>query len=94
MLFPLRVLVLHVTSIHARVRYPSILGLGIRTPGMGNYISWVIEERAKGKPFTIWITPETTVPILYFKDAARAIVQLSEAPRSWIQMVNYLRARR
>jgi threonine 3-dehydrogenase len=74
------------------VRYPSIVGPGVRTPGMANYTSWVIEECAKGKPFTIWVNPETTVPILYFKDAARALVQLSEAPRSSIQMVNYILA--
>lgn len=53
------------------VRYPSTVGPGVRTPGSVQYTSWVIENAAKGNPFTIWVRPETRVPILYFKDAAR-----------------------
>lgn len=72
------------------IRYPSIIGPGVKTPGAVQYTSWVIEECAKGKPFTIWTQPETRIPILYFKDATRAIVQLADAPLSNIRMVNYL----
>ena len=72
------------------IRYPSIIGPGVKTPGAVQYTSWVIEECAKGKPFTIWAQPETRFPVLYFKDAARAIVQLADAPLSNIKMVNYL----
>jgi threonine 3-dehydrogenase len=74
------------------VRYPSIVGPGVKTPGAVQYTSWVIEECAKGKPFTIWAQPETRCPVLYFKDAARAIVQLADAPLSNIKTVNYLLA--
>jgi nucleoside-diphosphate-sugar epimerase len=74
------------------VRYPSIVGPGVKTPGAVQYTSWVIEECAKGKPFTIWAQPETRCPVLYFKDAARAIVQLADAPLSSIKTVNYLLA--
>ena len=72
------------------IRYPSIIGPGVKTPGAVQYTSWVIEECAKGKPFTIWAQPETRFPILYFKDAARALVQLADAPLNNINMVNYL----
>ena len=72
------------------VRYPAIVGPGVRTPGVVQYTAWVIEETAKGKPFTIWVRPETCVPILYFKDAAQAAVALAEAPAEGIKMVNYL----
>ena len=72
------------------VRYPSIVGPGVRTPGSVQYTSWVIEHAAKGIPFTIWVRPETRVPILYFKDAALAILSLAEAPPERIKMVNYL----
>jgi threonine 3-dehydrogenase len=72
------------------IRYPSIIGPGVKTPGAVQYTSWVIEECAKGKPFTIWAHPETRFPVVYFKDAARAIVQLANAPLSSIKMVNYL----
>lgn len=72
------------------VRYPSIVGPGVKTPGAVQYTSWVIEECAKGKPFTIWARPETRVSLVYFKDAARAIVQLADAPLNNIKTVNYL----
>jgi threonine 3-dehydrogenase len=74
------------------VRYPSIVGPGVRTPGSVQYTSWVIENAARGIPFTIWVRPETRVPILYFKDAALAIIALAEAPADRIKMVNYLLA--
>jgi threonine 3-dehydrogenase len=72
------------------VRYPSIVGPGVKTPGVVQYTSWVIEECAKGNPYTIYVKPETKCPVMYFKDAAQAIVMLREAPLENIQMVNYL----
>jgi threonine 3-dehydrogenase len=72
------------------VRYPSIVGPGVKTPGVVQYTSWVIEESAKGNPFTIYVKPETKCPVMYFKDAARAIVMLGEAPLANIKMVNYV----
>ena len=72
------------------VRYPSVVGPGITTPGVVQYTSWAIEESARGRPFTIWVTPETRFPIIYFKDAARAIVELGAAPPDRITTVNYL----
>ena len=72
------------------VRYPSVVGPGVKTPGVAQYTSWAIEESAKGKPFAIWVTPEARVPVIYFKDAARALLQLAEAPLQNISMVTYL----
>jgi threonine 3-dehydrogenase len=72
------------------VRYPPIVGPGVKTPGVAQYTSWVIEESARGNPFTVWVTPETRAPVMYFKDAARAIVELAEARREQIETVNYL----
>ena len=72
------------------VRYPSIVGPGVKTPGVVQYTSWVIEECAKGNPYTMYVKPETKCPIMYFKDAARAIVMLGEAPLTVIKMVNYV----
>jgi nucleoside-diphosphate-sugar epimerase len=74
------------------VRYPPIVGPGVRSPGVTQYASWVIEECAKGNPFTIWARPDTKAPMLYFKDAALAILKLAEAPAERIEMVNYLLA--
>jgi threonine 3-dehydrogenase len=72
------------------VRYPSIVGPGVRTPGVAQFTSWVIEECAKGNPFTITLKPETRFPAMYFKDAAQAIVQLGKAPLENIKTINYL----
>lgn len=72
------------------VRYPSIVGPGVKTPGIVQYNSWVIEECAKGRPYTMYVRPETRCPVMYFKDAARAIVMLGDAPKESIQMVNYV----
>ena len=72
------------------IRYPSIIGPGVRTPGAVQYTSWVIESCAQGRPYTIWVEPETRVSVMYIKDAALATVQLAQAPRQAIITVNYL----
>jgi threonine 3-dehydrogenase len=74
------------------VRYPSIVAPGVSSPGAVQYLSWAIEASAKGKPFTIPVAPETRVPILYLKDAARALVELAAAPKERIQTAVYLLA--
>jgi nucleoside-diphosphate-sugar epimerase len=72
------------------IRYPSVVGPGVRTPGVLQYNSWAIEEPAKGNPFTIWVSPETRSPVVYFKEAASALVDLALAPLENIKTVNYL----
>ena len=72
------------------IRYPSIIGPGVRTPGAVQYTSWVIESCAQGRPYTIWVEPDTRVSVMYIKDAALATVQLAQAPRQAITTVNYL----
>jgi threonine 3-dehydrogenase len=62
------------------LRYPSVVGPGVKTMAMVQYNAWVIEECAKGNPFTIWVTPETRTAILYYRDAARALTELAAAP--------------
>jgi threonine 3-dehydrogenase len=72
------------------LRYPSIVGPGVKTPSVVQFTSWVIEESAKGNPFIVGVAPETAVPIMYYKDAARAMIQLGEAPVEAIETVNYI----
>ncbi len=72
------------------IRYPSVIGPGVTTPGIVQYTSWMIEESAKGNPFTVWTTPDTRVPVMYITEAATATVRLAEAPLEAIEMVNYL----
>ncbi len=72
------------------VRLPSIVGPGVKTPGVVQYTSWMIEESLKGNPYTVYVSPETRTPVMYFKDAALAVIKLAGASRANIQMVNYL----
>jgi threonine 3-dehydrogenase len=72
------------------VRYPSIVGPGVKTPGVVQYTSWMIEESVKGNPYMVYVSPEAQTPVMYFKDAALAVIKLANAPRENIQMVNYL----
>jgi len=72
------------------VRYPSIVGPGVKTPGIVQYTSWMIEDCIKGDPFTARVSPATRTPVMYFKDAALAAVELARAPRESIKTVNYL----
>src|SRR5262245_18190625 len=74
------------------LRYPGVVAPGVTTPGAAQYLSLLIEASARDKPFTITVGPETRFPVLYVKDAARAIVELAAAPRDRIETVTYLLA--
>ncbi|MFT7597349.1 MAG: threonine 3-dehydrogenase [Acidimicrobiales bacterium] len=72
------------------LRYPSIVGPGVTTKSLAQYTSWMIEAAAKGEPFSVWTGPETVIPILYYKDAAKAALDLAAAPLDDIKTINYL----
>jgi len=72
------------------VRYPSVIGPGVKTMAMVQYNSWAIEEAARGNPFSIWVDPEITNAVLYYRDAARALTELAEAPKENIHTGIYL----
>ena len=72
------------------IRYPSVVGPGVSTPGVAQYTSKVIEAAMQGEPFSIWVEPETRVALMSLHDAAAATVRLASAPREQIKAVNYL----
>lgn len=72
------------------IRYASIVGPGVTTPGVVQFTSWVIEECAKGRPFTITYRENTEVYVMYIKDAARAALELMAAPVEQIRTINYV----
>lgn len=72
------------------LRYPSIVGPGVTTWSVAQYTSWMIEKPAHGEPFTVWTTPDAVIPILYYRDAARAAIELADAPLESIRSINYL----
>ena len=61
------------------VRLPSVVGPGARTAHMSIYNAWAIEYAIKGLSYVLECEPETRVPALYYKDAARALTTLSNA---------------
>ncbi len=61
------------------LRLPSIVGPGARTAHMSIYNAWAIEYPLKGLPYVLECEPETCCPVLYFKDAAQLLLDLSEA---------------
>jgi threonine 3-dehydrogenase len=72
------------------VRYPAIVGPGVKTPGVVQYNSWAIEECAQGRAYSIYVDPQTRCPVMYYKDSAASLIQLAKAPAENIKMVNYL----
>lgn len=71
------------------VRLPAIVGPGAKTKNVSIYNAWAIEKSFWGEPYEIFVTPETAAPILYFKDAARAFLEISKAPINQIRTINY-----
>jgi threonine 3-dehydrogenase len=71
------------------VRIPSVVGPGAKTAHMSIYNAWAIEYPLRGKPYRLLCEPETRCPVIYFKDAARSLWELSQAPASRIETVVY-----
>jgi len=71
------------------VRYPSVIGPGVKTPGVAQYNPWMIEHAALGKSYECFVTEETKSPVMYFKDAAICIDLLYQAPKEKIKSLNY-----
>jgi nucleoside-diphosphate-sugar epimerase len=66
------------------IRFPSLLGPGVKTPGVAQYNPLVIEAAVKGEPFEIWTPEETVIPMMYIKDAVRGLIMLCDAPEAKI----------
>jgi threonine 3-dehydrogenase len=71
------------------IRYPGIVGPGVTTWSLAQCTCWVIERPARGEPFSVWVAPETSFELVYFKEAGRAMVELADAPLEAIRTVNY-----
>ncbi len=71
------------------LRLPNINGPGTTTHGYLEYFNKAIEESVAGRPYSIYVEPRVRIPILHIADAARAFVELAEAPADAIRTVNY-----
>jgi len=64
------------------IRVPSVVGPGSKVPHMSIYNCWAIERPLQGQPYEIFVEPQTRCPVIYFRDAARALWELSRAPEA------------
>jgi threonine 3-dehydrogenase len=70
------------------VRFAHMIGPNVRTPG--HWAPPMIEDAISGKPNEcIYGTPESTVSMIYVRDAARAADLVLQASRENIKTVNY-----
>jgi threonine 3-dehydrogenase len=67
------------------VRFPQLLGPGIKSEGYGQYNPKMVESAIQGIPFQAWVTEETSIPIMYIKDAVRCLLELFEADENKIK---------
>lgn len=72
------------------IRYPSIVGPGVTTRSLAQYTAWMVEYPLQGKPFEIWVREGQVIPLLYYKDAARAALDILDAPIEKIKGMSYL----
>jgi nucleoside-diphosphate-sugar epimerase len=67
------------------IRFPQLVGPRIKSEGYGQYNPRIIESSLKGIPFEAWVTEETSIPIMYIKDAIRSLVELFEADENRVK---------
>lgn len=70
------------------VRLPSIIGAGRADGGASVYASLMIEKPAKGEEYTVYVDEETSIPLLYIKDATMLLVSLYEASEMESRILN------
>ena len=70
------------------IRYAQMIGPNVRTPG--HWAPPMIEDAILGKPNEcIYGIPESTISMIYVRDAARAADMVLQAPKESIKMMNY-----
>lgn len=67
------------------VRFPQLVGHGIKSEGYGQYIPKMIENALLRLPFEAWVSPEISIPIMYIKDAIRCLLELFDAKKDKIK---------
>jgi len=74
------------------VRLPAVVGPGAKTRNVSIYNAWAVEKSFFGEPYEIFVTPETACPMIYYKDAARAFLEIAGASEDRIKTMNYVLA--
>lgn len=71
-------------------RFPSVIGPGAKTGHISIYNAWAVEKAFYGEPYEIFVEPQIRCPVIYFKDAARALLLLEAAPPEAVRTMCYL----
>ncbi|UMZ72675.1 NAD-dependent epimerase/dehydratase family protein [Natranaerofaba carboxydovora] len=71
------------------IRFPSVIGPGRGPGGASAYSSLVFEKPVLGEPYEVYVKPESCIPILYVKDAVKALIQLGEADENKLKYRMY-----
>jgi nucleoside-diphosphate-sugar epimerase len=71
------------------IRYPAIIGPGLRAAGIVTFASAMIEMPAKGEPYIVPVSKDVRLSLIYVEDGARALIQLGKAPKENIKTINY-----
>ena len=72
------------------IRLPNVIGPGAVTHGYLEYFNKTIEESVLGRPYTVYVGPQTRIPVIHVQDAARAFIELATAPLAQIKTTNYI----
>jgi threonine 3-dehydrogenase len=72
------------------IRLPNVIGPGAETHGYLEYFNKTIEESAHGRPYTVYVGPQTRIPVIHVQDAAHAFLELATAPLAQIKTTNYI----
>ena len=64
------------------VRYCIVNGPGRGGVNPGQFVVWTLQMAALGRPFKVFVEPETEVATIYVKDAAKALIDLNDAKES------------
>ena len=71
------------------IRYPYISGPSVKIHKKAQYIAWMIQSAALGRPAECSVSEDKKLPVLYYEDAMRATQMLYDAPKEQIKTICY-----
>ena len=71
------------------VRFAAVTGPNRAAAGSASlFTSLIPEKAAKGEPYAIEVSPDTSYPVVYIKDAVDALIKLMDAPEAKSRIYN------
>jgi len=71
------------------IRLASVIGAGRGPGGASAYSSAIVSEPARGRAFKVPVTEQTTMPLVYIKDAVDALITVAETDASRLKRRSY-----